>query len=429
MELKTKIRIDRWLGYPLVSIVNTLAFLSGKLLKRHHDFENSRVIVVCKLLGLGSIVQITPLLVSLRKRFPSARLVFLTEKSNIALCNRLDIIDETIALEGHSLLSLLFSFFGLLKRFWRMKVDIFMNLEIYSQLGSLLAVLSCARNRIGYYQHTGDIGAHGIYTHMVYFNKNAPIAQIYLQAARCLGITQLHQCLMPPRIDSSDQKALMRKLESLGSTFDRFNYMIVNPNASDLCKERRWPVERYAFLINRFHKLHPDMKIYLIGGRECESVGSEVVKSLSPLAGRFFNFTGQLSLPELTALISGARIFVTNDSGPMHLAFALGTPTVALFGPVTPKHYGGTDGNSQILLFHHVYCSPCVHHFLEAPCRGDNQCMKLISVDDVSAAIEVLLTGKTTHARHDDFKYSSGKTVFGIQNLRKIPGRYENFSK
>ncbi len=414
MKLKTKILIDRWLGHPLVSVMNIFAFLSGKLLKRRHDFENSRVIVICKLLGLGSIIQITPLLVSLRKRFPSARLVFLTQKSNAVLCNRLDTIDETLTLDDHSLISLILSTSVLLKRLWRMKVDIFVNLEIYSQLGSLLAFLSRARNRIGYYQHTGDVRVHGIYTHMIYFNPSAPIAQIYLEGARCLGITELHHSLMPPRIDQSNQTTLRKKLEALGGDFDRSNYIIVNPNASDLCRERRWPAQRYASLINRFHALHPDMQIYLIGAKECEHTGAEVVKSLSLPAGRFFNLTGQLSLPELTALISGARIFITNDSGPMHLAFALGTPTVALFGPVTPAHYGGTDGNSQILLFRHVYCSPCVHHFLEAPCHGDNQCMKLISIDDVAAAVEVLLTGKKTPANDADLQYRLDKTAFSM---------------
>jgi ADP-heptose:LPS heptosyltransferase len=415
MKLKTKILIDRWLGTPIVSVMNTLAFLSGKLLQRDHDLENSRVIVICKLLGLGSIIQITPLLVSLHKRFPSAHLVFLTRKSNIDLCNRLDIIDEIITLDDHSLMSLILSVFGVLKRLWQIKVDVFVNLEIYSQLGSLLTILSCARNRIGYYQHIDDMRAQGIYTHMVYFNQSAPIAQIYLQAARCLGITELHHFLKAPRVDQLDQKSLSEKLTAAGSHFDSLNYMIVNPNASDLCKERRWPVERYVNLINRFHTSHPDMQIYLIGGMGDEHTGSEVTKSLSLPAGSFFNLTGQLSLPELTALINGARVFITNDSGPMHLAFALGTPTVALFGPVTPEHYGGTDGNSQILLFRHVYCSPCVHHFLEAPCRGDNQCMKLISVDDVSEAVEILLVGKSVRTRIADIQYSSEKTVFGTQ--------------
>jgi len=415
MKLKTKTLIDSWAGYPLVVFLNLLAIPLGKLLRRDHGFENTRVIVVCKLMGFGSIIQITPLLASLRRRFPSARLVFVTGAGNAQLCRRIACIDETLVLDDRSLGRIVASLPELLWRFWAMRVDFFFNLEVYSNIGNLLTVLSCARNRVGYYLKPRDMRARGIYTHMVYFNRNAPIAQVYLQAARCVGITELHQGLIPPRIDASDRTALDAKLAAAGCPSRQSGYLIVNPNASDLRTERRWPVEKYAALIQRLHVLHPEMPICVIGGPGEEPIGAALTDGLSLPPGSVFDLSGRLSLPELASLLKIARVFITNDSGPMHLAFALKTPTVALFGPVLPEHYGGMPETSKAFVFRRVYCSPCVHHFLESPCRGDNQCMKLIGVEDVLPAVEALLAGFSVPAPDDGLRYSSSEKVFGVQ--------------
>ena len=393
MKLKTKALIDFWIGYPLLVFLNISSFFLGKLLKRNHSFDDPQVIVVCKLMGLGSIIQITPLLASLRKRFPSARLVFLTRAKNMDLCRRFDVIDEIVFIDDYSIARLTVSMFSLLRRFWQLKIDIFVNLEVYSQIGSLLAILSCARNRIGYYLRPDDMRASGIYTHMIYFNQSAPIAQVYLHAARCIDIKELQQHLVLPRIYPFDYISLNEKIVPADSGFDKVDYIIVNPNASELRIERRWPLENYAVLINKLHKLYPHLHVYLIGGPGEEPVGDAIYKLILNPSGWIYDLAGQLSLPEVMALFKNALVFITNDSGPMHLAFALDIPTVALFGPVSPEHYGGIGGGNRILLYRHIYCSPCVHHFLESPCRGDNQCMKLIGVEDVLQAVEKLLNG------------------------------------
>src|SRR5207253_203176 len=90
---------------------------------------------------------------------------------------------------------------------------------------------------------------------------------------------------------------------------------------------------------------------------------------------RVFNTAGQLSLGEALALIEAAACVLTNDTGPMHMAFALERPTVCLFGPVDPLHYGITRPDIRIL-YAPVPCSPCVHEIDEPPCRGNNVCMQ-----------------------------------------------------
>lgn len=415
MKLKTKALIDFWIGPPLVAFLNFSSFVLGKFLRRDHRFDNARVIVVCKLMGLGSIVQITPLLASLRGRFPDARIIFLTRAGNKRLCACFDVIDEIVTVDDESVGRLIVSMMSVIRKFLRLDVDIFLNLEVYSYIGSLLTILSCARNRIGYYLRQNDMRASGIYTHMVYFNRNAPIAQVYLQAARLIGIRELHSQLLPPRTTPADRISLKAKMLAADGSFGKVPYVMVNPNASDLRIERRWPLENYAALIGRLHELYPHLHIYLIGGPGEEPVGDAVRGQVADSAGWLYDISGRLSLTETMALFENAVSFVTNDSGPMHLAFALNIPTVALFGPVSPEHYGGGEVQSRILLYHNVYCSPCVHHFLESPCGGDNQCMKLIKVEDVVLAAQTLMGGANGIKPNAGLEYGSPDTVFGVK--------------
>ncbi len=102
---------------------------------------------------------------------------------------------------------------------------------------------------------------------------------------------------------------------------------------------------------------------------------------------RVVNLAGKLSLGGLFALLDGARYIVTNDTGPMHMALALETPTVALFGPSDPAQYGWV-GPGVRMVYKPIYCSPCVHEVSEPPCRGNNVCMWRITVEDVLEAID-----------------------------------------
>ncbi|MFO0907046.1 MAG: glycosyltransferase family 9 protein [Isosphaeraceae bacterium] len=101
-----------------------------------------------------------------------------------------------------------------------------------------------------------------------------------------------------------------------------------------------------------------------------------------------FNLAGKLSLGGLFALLESARCVLTNDTGPMHMAWALGTPTVGLFGPVDPAHYGWRGAPNVQIIHKPIYCSPCVHEVDAPPCQGDNVCMKRITVEEVLTAIE-----------------------------------------
>ncbi len=100
------------------------------------------------------------------------------------------------------------------------------------------------------------------------------------------------------------------------------------------------------------------------------------------------NLAGQTSLRDLAALYRLATLVVTTDSGPMHIAAAVGTPTVALFGPTDPKRTG-PYGKGHTVIRLGIHCSPCFHRHCPNPL-----CMNGISVERVYGAVEERLTGE-----------------------------------
>jgi ADP-heptose:LPS heptosyltransferase len=153
--------------------------------------------------------------------------------------------------------------------------------------------------------------------------------------------------------------------------------------------ERRWEPEKYAALIERLVERYESPVVLIGTAAECPYV-SQLLDRIRDGRERVLNLAGELSLGGLFALLDDARCVVTNDTGPMHMALALGAPTVGLFGPVDPRHYGWVDLKVR-MVYKPLYCSPCLHEVDEPPCHGNNICMKRIAVEEVLNAVESAL--------------------------------------
>ncbi|MFO0794556.1 MAG: glycosyltransferase family 9 protein [Candidatus Brocadiaceae bacterium] len=145
-------------------------------------------------------------------------------------------------------------------------------------------------------------------------------------------------------------------------------------------RQKCWPVERYAALIGWLKK-EMDAEILVISG----PADDHIVKELRVKVGGNFIFADQLPLSKLASLIKRCNLFVGNDSGITHMAAALGTRTVAIFGPTDPGVWG-PRGDSVKILYRQASCSPC------APEKRRNCevqiCLEYIVIDDVIRAVE-----------------------------------------
>ena len=148
---------------------------------------------------------------------------------------------------------------------------------------------------------------------------------------------------------------------------------------------KQWLPERFGELIKRTRKERADCEILLFGSsKERENI-SKIIDNIGDKNDKIHNLAGRLSLRESIAAISLCDVFVSNDSGLMHVASSLRVPLVAIFGPTQPHKTAPpmeTNKNKRIL-HHPVQCSPCIHR----DCPLDHCCMKAISVDKVWEAI------------------------------------------
>lgn len=141
---------------------------------------------------------------------------------------------------------------------------------------------------------------------------------------------------------------------------------------------KRWP--GYASLVRGLAG-----PVVIIGGGEDRGL-AEAVASAAP--GRAFSAAGDLSLRASAALIERARLLVTNDSAPLHLATAVGTPVVAIFGPTVPGFGFGPRGPSDVVLqLEGLACRPCSRHGPQVCPLSHHRCMKEIPVQRVLEAI------------------------------------------
>lgn len=147
-------------------------------------------------------------------------------------------------------------------------------------------------------------------------------------------------------------------------------------------ENKRWPVERFAGLARRLANADGAVRFAVLGGRDDQAMGTKIVAAVG---SRCVDLTGQTSLPEMVEWVRRCSIVVTNDTGPMHVAAALGRPIVALFGPTDPRRTG-PYGQANGVLNHALPCAPC----MESHCAHEPklECMLRIEEDTVFSEVQ-----------------------------------------
>lgn len=148
---------------------------------------------------------------------------------------------------------------------------------------------------------------------------------------------------------------------------------------------KRWYPERFA-QVAAYYKNNYDILIF--GGPNEVEMAKEIEDKLISLGvSNYKNIAGKTTIEELCANIGGCSLFITNDSGPMHVAAAYQVPTVAIFGPTKYKETSQWKNEKSVIVRHEMDCSPCMKR--ECP-LGHHDCMKTITASEVIEAIKSL---------------------------------------
>jgi heptosyltransferase-2 len=156
---------------------------------------------------------------------------------------------------------------------------------------------------------------------------------------------------------------------------------------------KRWLPERFAEAAAKIVE-HTDCRWLIVGGRGDVTIAAAIEEKLHAAkldAGTVINVAGKTTLLDLCALLKFCKALLTNDTGPMHIAAALGTPVVSVWGSTSPE-LTGPLGDDCVTIRQPVECSPC---FLRK-CPIDFRCMNRVQVDDVVNAVvkQVVVTSK-----------------------------------
>ena len=395
-------RIDRIAGVPLCFLATIFLKLWWQI-RRKRPRPVSRILFI-ELSEMGSTILADPAIRKAGER-TGAETYFVIFAQNADSLTILSTIPRrnVFAIRTNSLWHLAVDAIAFLLWTRRNGIDTVIDLELFSRFTGLLAGLSGADRRVGFYRFNNE----GLYrgdmlTHRVEYNPHIHIAKNFIALVNALLsetptvpysktiINDDELALPAPPVTAAARGAAMAKI-SLISMRDasQFRLVLVNPNAGEMLPQRRWMPNRFIELIQRILAAHDDVLV-LITGAPHERAAAE--KSAAQCGSdRCVSIAGSLALAELPALFSLATLMITNDSGPAHFAAAGGLPTIVLFGPETPSLYQPL-GNS-IAIYAGLACSPCVNvnNHRKSACT-DNVCMSAISVEQVFKAANAHLT-------------------------------------
>ena len=157
-------------------------------------------------------------------------------------------------------------------------------------------------------------------------------------------------------------------------------WIVLQPGAR--WTNKRWPAERYTEVVRQLAADHPDFKFVILGSDADRDPGAVIARTNPE---RCLDLTGKTSLPEMVEWIRLSELMISNDSGPMHVAAALGKPLVAIFGPTEPRRTGPYEQLASTVQTG-LPCVPC----MKPRCAWSKplECLRLISPDAVRARAE-----------------------------------------
>lgn len=344
-------------------------------------------VLIIKLSSLGDIIHCLPSLEAIKMGLPQAQIDWAVEEENAEILEAHPYIDRLIVLRRKAWI----------KRPWRLEragltgffkelrsqfYDLVLDFQGLFKSG-LLAGLSKGGRKIGF-DRVREM-AH------FFYNEKVPLSTLdqhavtrYLEIPGYLGINTLKPRFFLP-IHQKAIKEADNIFKAMGLTEDNkvHRRVFINPNAR--WQSKQWPWECFRDLVKGLSSL--DYEVILTGGPNDRI---KIADAFQGLGTHIHNAAGRTSLIGLAAMFKRGDCLVTNDSGPMHLAVAVGLPVVALFGPTNPVRTGPfgwqEEESKSRVLFAKASCSPCYNK----ACKT-RICLSVISVDQVLNAVQDVL--------------------------------------
>ena len=308
---------------------------------------------------------------ALREHYDRAAIDVLGERRNVGIYRINDLVREVHRYDNPMV-------YGTLRRLARARYQIVIDTEQYHFLSAVAANYLRPTYLCGF----DTLGRGRLYTHRVRYSE-----QVY----EVLSFCNLAAALIGEPIEFDRDQPFLEvgsqwqewAADMLGDYGDRPVAVIV-PGAST--EHKYWAPSRYAevarWLVRR------GFLVVLLGGNDTIKTARGISADLS--AKDVLNLAGQSSLPQTAGLVQRASLYVSSDTGALHIAYGVGTPTVHMFGSGILEKWA-PPGHRYVVVSKDLPCSPCTRYGYTPPCPYDAACMDAITVADVIAAIEEVL--------------------------------------
>lgn len=342
--------------------------------------------LIVRLGALGDVVHAIPVAAALRRAFPRARIDWLVSAKHREILDLVPVIDRRLVVNDRGDASGGTSMIAAVRELRRSNYDVAIDLQGLIK-SALLARLSGAPRVIGFssgyarerlarlfYNDAYDPGRGGIY----HPNETRHVVAINLGVLTRIGLTA-----STPEfpIDAIDSVPARRAAEQTGG-----RYALLNPGAA--WPNKRWPPERLGQVAAALRDHHGLKSVVLWGPGE-EALARDTVNASAGAAV----ISEQTTIADIVALARGAAVMVSGDTGPTHLAGAVGTPLVGLYGPTRPAR-NGPMAPDDVTVSRDTICQ--CHHLRR--CKLDRMCLLDIEVAEVVSAVERRLAAGRTRA-------------------------------
>ncbi|CAN5462624.1 lipopolysaccharide heptosyltransferase I [soil metagenome] len=328
--------------------------------------------LILRLGALGDIVHAVPAVAALRVAYPDARIDWLVEARHRAVVDLVTVVDRVVPLEGRSVAAWLAS----ARVMRQVRYDVALDFQGLMK-SAVLARLSGATRVIGFsIWHLREKAARPFYSETEVPPVDEGESHVIQKNLRLLATVGVRDEAVRFPLGATESAALaIVQAEAAGP------FALLNPGAA--WPNKRWPASRFGDVAAFLREVR-GLPSFVLWGPGEESVAQEVVNGSSG-AARLAPPTG---LADLLALVRAAALMVSGDTGPLHIATAAGTPTVALFGPTDPARNGPWAAQDVSVSRY----GACGCHY-ERRCRQANWCLHGLSVPEVTAAIQHRLAG------------------------------------
>lgn len=332
--------------------------------------RNSKILVT-RFSSLGDVVLTTPVYHHLKLSYPECRISVAVKEKFAGILEGNPYIDNLIILKDGE------SIFSLIKRIRSEKFDVF--IDLHNKLRSFALRLFCGIPDVFVYRKN----AIGKYLYIKNSTKGNFITkhtiEKYLDVLEEMGI---HPTMQSPEIFVDDYFNHFCEKYKVGQ-----DDLLIGINPGSVWPTKKWLPERFAEVANWLAK-HYDAKIVFVGANnDRDDVNKVLAKTKQPC----IDLCGQTTLKELATFISRCSLFITNDSGPMHIATAFQVPLVVIFGSTTKELGFAPYGENNSIVEVDLPCRPCSSHGLKECPQKHFKCMRDISSEKVILAAKSFL--------------------------------------